>query len=136
MARILDVSLTGVLRCMKYEIGQMLRRGGGAIVNTGSGLGLVGNVERSFRVNAVCPSVIQTVMTAARLDAPEQRARMIADEPIGRCGEPTEIAAAVVLLCSDAASFVTGTAMPELAAGLRASSADARCSRRWPDASS
>jgi NAD(P)-dependent dehydrogenase (short-subunit alcohol dehydrogenase family) len=51
-------------------------------------------------------------MTAARLSDPEQRARMIADEPIGRYGEPAEVAAAIVWLCSDAASFVTGTAMP------------------------
>jgi NAD(P)-dependent dehydrogenase (short-subunit alcohol dehydrogenase family) len=51
-------------------------------------------------------------MTAARLGDPEQRARMLADEPVGRYGEPAEVAAAIVWLCSDAASFVTGTAMP------------------------
>jgi NAD(P)-dependent dehydrogenase (short-subunit alcohol dehydrogenase family) len=134
--RILDVNLTGVWRCMKHEITQMLRQGGGAIVNTASVLGLVGNLERSayaaskhgvvgltrvaaleyaqrgIRVNAVCPGVIHTGMTAARLEDPAQRARMLADEPIGRYGEPAEVAAVVVWLCSDAASFVTGTAMP------------------------
>jgi NAD(P)-dependent dehydrogenase (short-subunit alcohol dehydrogenase family) len=136
-ARVLDVNLTGVWRCMKHELAQMLRQGGGgSIVNTASVLGLVGNVERSayaaskhgvvgltrvaaleyaqrgIRVNAVCPGVIRTAMTAARLGDPDQRARMIADEPIGRYAEPAEVAAVVVWLCSDAASFVTGTAMP------------------------
>ena len=135
-ALVLSVNLTGVWLCMKYEIAHMLRQGGGAIVNTASVLGLVGNTDRSayaaskhgvvgltrvaaleyaqqgIRVNAVCPGVIQTGMTAARLANPEQRARMLADEPVGRYGEPAEVAAAIVWLCSDAASFVTGTAMP------------------------
>jgi NAD(P)-dependent dehydrogenase (short-subunit alcohol dehydrogenase family) len=135
-ARVLSVNLTGVWLCMKHEIAQMLLQGGGAIVNTASVLGLVGNVERSayaaskhgvvgltrvaaleyaqrgIRVNAVCPGVIHTGMTAARLGDPEQRVRMIADEPIGRYAEPAEVAAAIVWLCSEAASFVTGTAMP------------------------
>jgi NAD(P)-dependent dehydrogenase (short-subunit alcohol dehydrogenase family) len=132
-ARVLEVNLTGVWRCMKHEIAHMLRQGGGAVVNTASVLGLVGNLERSayaaskhgvvgltrvaaleyaqrgVRVNAVCPGVIQTGMTAARLDDPGQRARMLADEPIGRYGEPAEVAEMVVWLCSDAASFVTET---------------------------
>jgi NAD(P)-dependent dehydrogenase (short-subunit alcohol dehydrogenase family) len=135
-ASVLSVNLTGVWLCMKHEIAQMLRQDGGAIVNTASVLGLVGNIERSayaaskhgvvgltrvaaleyaqrgIRVNAVCPGVIWTGMTSARLDDPQQRARMIADEPIGRYGEPAEVAAMIVWLCSDAASFVTGTAMP------------------------
>jgi len=135
-SRILDVNLTGVWRCMKHEIVQMLRQGGGAIVNTASTAGLVGIVERSayvaskhavvgltrvaaleyaqraIRVNAVCPGVIRTGMTAARYADPEQRARGAESEPIGRWGEPEEVAAAVVWLCSDASSFVTGVALP------------------------
>jgi NAD(P)-dependent dehydrogenase (short-subunit alcohol dehydrogenase family) len=105
-------------------------------VNTASVAGLVGVVERSaysaskhgvvgltrvaaleyaqrgIRINAVCPGVIRTGMTAARYADPEQRARSTESEPVGRWGEPEEVAAAVVWLCSDAASFVTGVAMP------------------------
>jgi NAD(P)-dependent dehydrogenase (short-subunit alcohol dehydrogenase family) len=134
--RILDINLTGVWRCMKHEIAQMLRQGHGAIVNTASTAGLVGIVERSaysaskhgvvgltrvaaleyaqlgIRINAVCPGVIRTGMTAARYADPVQRARSAESEPIGRWGEPEEVAAAVVWLCSDASSFVTGVAMP------------------------
>jgi NAD(P)-dependent dehydrogenase (short-subunit alcohol dehydrogenase family) len=134
--RILNINLTGVWRCMKHEIVQMMRQGAGAIVNTASVAGLVGVVERSaysaskhgvvgltrvaaleyaqrgIRINAVCPGVIRTGMTAARYADPEQRARSTESEPVGRWGEPEEVAAAVVWLCSDAASFVTGVAMP------------------------
>ncbi len=134
--RILEINLTGVWRCMKHEIVQMLRQGSGAIVNTASVAGLVGIVERSaysaskhgvvgltrvaaleyaqsgIRVNAVCPGVIRTGMTAARYADPELRARNAELEPIGRWGEPEEVAAAVVWLCSEASSFVTGVAMP------------------------
>ncbi|HEY1291578.1 MAG TPA: SDR family oxidoreductase [Chloroflexota bacterium] len=134
--RILDINLTGVWRCMKHEIAQMLRQGHGAIVNTASTAGLVGIVERSaysaskhgvvgltrvaaleyaqrgIRINAVCPGVIRTGMTAARYADPVQRARSTESEPIGRWGEPEEVAAAVVWLCSDASSFVTGVALP------------------------
>ena len=134
--RVIRVNLTGVWLCMKYEIPQMLKEGGGAIVNTASGAGLVGvprmpayvaskhgvvgltrtaaleYAKSGVRVNAVCPGVIQTPMvervTAKR---PGMAERMAAAEPVGRMGKPEEIAEAVVWLCSDAASFVTGHAM-------------------------
>jgi NAD(P)-dependent dehydrogenase (short-subunit alcohol dehydrogenase family) len=133
-AQHLAVNLTGVWRCMKHEIAQMLRQGGGAIVNTASAAGLVGltgasayvaskhgvvgltktaaleYAQQGIRVNAVCPGYIRTPMTARGYADPERRAQIIAKQPIGRFGEPEEVAAAVVWLCSDAASFVTGVA--------------------------
>ncbi len=120
---------------MKYEIPHMLQQGGGAIVNTASGAGLVGlwyasayvaskhgvvgltktvaleYAQQGIRVNCVCPGYIRTPMTAQRMSDPERLERIIAAEPIGRVGEPQEIAETVVWLCSDAASFVTGHAM-------------------------
>ena len=133
--QVIAVNLTGVWLCMKYEIPQMLSQGSGAIVNTASVAGLIGGrgiaayvaskhgvvgltktaaleyATQGIRVNCVCPGVIQTPMTARGLDDPERRARIIASEPIGRVGTPEEIAEAVVWLCSDAASFVTGHTM-------------------------
>ena len=135
--RMIDVNLKGVWLCMKYEIPQMLEQGGGAIVNTASVAGLVGSLaalsaysaskhgvvgltktaaleyaQQGIRVNCVCPGMIRSPMTEPRLDAdPEHEQRMIARHPIGRIGEPPEVAEAVVWLCSDAASFVTGHPM-------------------------
>ena len=135
--RVLEVNVLGVWLCMKYEIPQMLRQGGGAIVNTASVAGLVASVaagsaysaskhavvgltktaaleyaQRGIRINAVCPGVIQTPMVE-RLIAkkPGAKERFATVEPVGRLGTPEEIAAAVVWLCSDAASFVTGLPM-------------------------
>jgi len=134
--RVLAINLKGVWLCMKYEIAQMLQQGGGAIVNTASGAGLVGvaglsayvaskhgvvgltktaaleYAKAGIRVNAVCPGVIQTPMVA-RLTSqrPEMAEALVAAEPMGRTGKPEEIAEAVVWLCSEAASFVTGHAM-------------------------
>ena len=133
---VIRINLKGVWLCMKYEIPRMLQQGGGAIVNTSSGAGLIGvkrmpayvaskhgvigltktaaleYAKSGIRVNAVCPGVIQTAMvervTGKRPDVLD---KMIAAEPIGRSGQPEEIAEAVVWLCSDAASFVTGHAM-------------------------
>jgi NAD(P)-dependent dehydrogenase (short-subunit alcohol dehydrogenase family) len=136
-ARVLAVNLTGVWLCMKHEIPRMLAQGGGAIVNTASIAGLMGfprhvaytvskhgvvgltktaaleYAREGIRVNAVCPGYIRTGMTApflAREPGLEERVSRI--EPSGRIGRPEEIAEAVVWLCSDAASFVTGQAMP------------------------
>jgi NAD(P)-dependent dehydrogenase (short-subunit alcohol dehydrogenase family) len=134
--KVLAVNLKGVWLCMKYEVPQLLKQGGGAIVNTASGAGLIGvaglsayvaskhgvvgltktaaleYAKSGIRVNAVCPGVIQTPMVA-RLTAhqPQMAEAMVAAEPMGRAGKPEEIAEAVVWLCSDAASFVTGHAM-------------------------
>jgi NAD(P)-dependent dehydrogenase (short-subunit alcohol dehydrogenase family) len=67
--------------------------------------------QQGIQVNCVCPGVIHTPMTARGLSDPEQRARIIASEPMGRVGTPEEVAEAAVWLCSDAASFVTGHTM-------------------------
>ncbi len=134
--RVLAINLTGVWLCMKYEIPQMLKQGSGAIVNTASTAGLVGYPRGSayvaskhgvvgltktaaleyaksgIRVNAVCPGAIDTPMMGRITDhRPQRAARMAAAEPVGRMGQPAEIAEAVVWLCSEAASFVTGHAM-------------------------
>jgi NAD(P)-dependent dehydrogenase (short-subunit alcohol dehydrogenase family) len=119
---------------MKYELQQMLSQGGGAIVNTASVAGLIGSrglaayvaskhgvvgltktaaleyAQRGIRVNCVCPGVIQTPMTERVLRDPARQAQITA-RPMGRVGTPEEIAEAVVWLCSDAASFVTGHTM-------------------------
>jgi NAD(P)-dependent dehydrogenase (short-subunit alcohol dehydrogenase family) len=135
--RVLDVNLGGVWRCMRAEIPVMLAAGGGSIVNCASVAGLVGfagiapyvaskhgivgitktaaldYATAGIRVNAVCPGVIQTQMVERFTHGdPRVEAALAAAEPIGRLGEPIEVGAAVAWLCSDAASFVTGVAMP------------------------
>src|SRR5262249_43967624 len=117
------------------EIPQMLSQGSGAIVNTASVAGLIGArglaayvaskhgvvgltktaaleyAQQGIRVNCVCPGVIETPMTARGLSNPARRPGIIATDPIGGVATPEEVAEAVVWLCSDAASFVTGHAM-------------------------
>ena len=135
--RVISVDLKGVWLCMKYEIKQMLRQGSGAIVNTSSIAGLVGlrgsspyvaskhgvvgltktaaleYAEQGIRVNAVCPGVFDTPLVTRIIERlPERRDEYITAQPIGRLGQPEELAEAVVWLCSDAASFVTGHAFP------------------------
>ena len=134
--RIIDVDLRGVFLCMKYEIQLMLKRGGGAIVNTSSGAGVIGirgspaytaakhgvigltraaaldYAAQNIRVNAVCPGYIDTPMMARYTGGTaDGRAKVISEEPIGRMGRPEEIANAVLWLCSDAASFTVGHAL-------------------------
>lgn len=133
--RDIAINLSGVMRCMREEAAVMLERGGGAIVNTASINGLVGNggqpaytaakhgvvglarhgalrwAKAGIRVNAVCPGVIETPMTAPLVQNPEMKALIDGMTPMGRMGQANEIAEAVVWLCSPAASFVTGHAM-------------------------
>jgi NAD(P)-dependent dehydrogenase (short-subunit alcohol dehydrogenase family) len=134
--RTIAVDLTGVFLCMRAEIPKMLDLGGGAIVNVSSIAGLVGfagipaytaakhgvvgltksaaleYATQGIRVNAVCPGVIDTEMVGRfTADDPEATAQMLQLEPVGRMGTPEEIADAIVWLCSDRASFVTGEAI-------------------------
>jgi NAD(P)-dependent dehydrogenase (short-subunit alcohol dehydrogenase family) len=133
---IMDVNLKGVWLCMKYEIPQMLKQGYGAIVNTSSLSGLIGQQGHSpytaskhgvigltkvaaldcakagIRVNAVCPGGIPTPMLEPVLADPKIKDFILKALPIGRLGRPEEIAEAVLWLCSEAASFVTGVALP------------------------
>lgn len=135
--RVLDINLTGVWLCMKYEIPQMLRVGGGAIVNMSSILGVVGfphsaayvaakhgiigltqtaaleYATQGIRVNAICPGFIRTPMLerAGLLDDPEQYQMLVNLHPVQRLGTPEEVASAAIWLCSDGASFVTGHAL-------------------------
>ena len=134
--RTLAVDLKGVWMCMKYEIRQMLKQGGGSIVNTASTAGLLGTVRMgayaaakhgvigitktaaleyaraNIRVNAVCPGVIGTPPILQWMENPDTKQRLLGQEPIGRAGRPEEIGNAVAWLFSDASSFVTGAAFP------------------------
>lgn len=132
----ININLKGVWFCMKHEIPFMLKQGKGAIVNVASVAGLIGfpglpayvvskhgiigltktaaleNAKLGIRINAVCPGVIRTAM----IDRVTGKDKMVEKqyesmEPVGRMGSPEEVAEAIVWLCSDASSFVTGHAM-------------------------
>jgi len=132
--RVMATNLKGVYLCMKYEIPHMYKQGKGAIVNTASLAGLKGlsgqaayaaskhgvvgltksaaleYAGASIRINAVCPGVIDTPLIAPNMrDRPQVQKAYVDMEPIGRLGKPEEIAAAVLWLCSDEASFVIGS---------------------------
>lgn len=134
--QIMRVNVKGVWLCMKYEIQQMVAQGDGAIVNTASVAGLVGAhslpvyaaskhavvgltksaaveyARKGVRVNAVCPTVIRTPMVERGLAALPQFMDVVKQSiPMRRIGEPEEVAAAVLWLCSDAAKFVTGATL-------------------------
>lgn len=127
------IMLTGVFYCMKHEIPVMIRGGGGAIVNTSSGAGLIGvpnqadyvaakhgvigltktaaleNIGHNVRVNSICPGTARSRMVEGWLQGSLEAERQVASlHPIGRIAEPEEIARVVCWLLSDDASFVVG----------------------------
>lgn len=134
--RTININLKGVWLCLKYEIQQMLKQGsGGAIVNMASVAGLIGagglatycaskhgvlgltkaaaleTASGGIRINAVCPAVIETAMAERLFGAPEVEKHMLGLHPMGRFGRPMEIAEAVLWMCSDRASFMTGQSL-------------------------
>jgi len=134
--RTIAINLKGTWLCLKYEIQQMLKQGaGGAIVNNSSIAGLIGGngtgtysaskhgvlgltksaaievAKSGIRVNAVCPAVVETAMGERLFGEPDFRKFALGLHPIGRFGKPMEVAEAVVWMCSDAASFMTGQAL-------------------------
>ncbi len=133
---VIAVNLKGVWLCLKYEIPALIAAGGGSIVNMASVAGLIGfpgfsdysaskhgvigltrtaaleYVQQHIRVNAVCPGFTDTPMVAAMVqDSPQMEQQVMRASPMHRLGTPAEIAEAVVWLCSDKASFVTGQAL-------------------------
>jgi NAD(P)-dependent dehydrogenase (short-subunit alcohol dehydrogenase family) len=134
--RTININLKGVWLCLKYEIRQMLKQGsGGAIVNMASIAGLIGSAgaaiysaskhgvlgltktaaletaRSGIRINAVCPGAIETSMAERLFGAPEVQKWVLGLHPIGRFGTPAEVAEAVVWMCSDRASFMTGQSL-------------------------
>ena len=134
--RTFDINLKGVWLCLKYEIRQMRKQGGGgAIVNMASVAGLIGlagaaaycaskhgvigltksvaleTARTGIRINAVCPAVVETPMADRLYSAPQVNKYVLGLHPIGRFGKPMEIAEAVVWMCSDRASFMTGQSL-------------------------
>ena len=134
--KVIDINLKGTWYCLKYEIAQMLEQGGGAIVNTSSGAGEVGMANLSpycaskhgvmgltkslaleyakqgIRINAIAPGPIDTGMPERGTANQEALDNYISTfVPMNRMGTATEVAEAVVWLCSDAAGFVTGTTL-------------------------
>jgi NAD(P)-dependent dehydrogenase (short-subunit alcohol dehydrogenase family) len=128
---VMSVNVDGIFFCMKYELAQMLEQGGGAIVNASSTFGLAGGAggpypaskhavvgltksvaldyaEDGIRVNSIHPGAIETPMIDRLRADPVLGEALATMHPIGRMGRPEEIAAAVIWLCSDEASFVTG----------------------------
>lgn len=131
---IMNINLKGVWLCMKYEIQQMLKQGKGTIVNSSSLAGIVAlqgyplytaskhgvsgltkvaaldYAKKGIRINAVCPGLIKTRMTQTRNEEEERGLAqdLALKQPLGRLGMPEEVGQAVLWLCSDASSFVTG----------------------------
>lgn len=135
--QIMDVNVKGVWRCMKYQIPEMLKQSSSVIINTASvaGLGAAPKMsiyaaskhavlgltksaaieygKKGLRVNAVCPAVIDTEMFQRATESDPRKAEYAASmHPVGRIGQPEEVAAAVLYLCSDLSGFTTGVALP------------------------
>lgn len=130
--QVIAINLSGVFYCMRYQIPEMLKAGGGVIVNMASILGTVGYAQspayvaakhgvvgltktaaleyssQGIRVSAVCPAFIRTPLIEENL-AQDVRDYLVTQHPVGRLGEPEEVAELVVWLCSDAASFIMGS---------------------------
>jgi NAD(P)-dependent dehydrogenase (short-subunit alcohol dehydrogenase family) len=134
--RTIDINLKGTWLCLKYELQQMLKQGrSGAIVNNSSVAGFIGSygtatyaaskhgvlgltkaaalevAKNGIRVNAVCPAVIETPMADRLFGEPEAHKMALGFHPIGRLGEPLEVAEAVLWMCSSAAGFMTGQSL-------------------------
>ncbi len=132
----ININLKGVWLCLKYEIRQMLKQGGGgAIVNMASTMGMIGSAgaaaysaskhgvigltktaaletaRNGIRINALCPAAIETSMSERLFGAPQVHKQVVSLHPIGRFGKPEEVAEAVVWMCSDRASFMTGQSL-------------------------
>ena len=129
---VIEVDLKGVFLCLKYEIRQMLKAGGGAIVNNASIAGMIADpgisayvaakhgviglskaaaieyASQGIRINALAPGLVETAMTKAWLDDPAIRSHFLASSPTGRVAQPGEMAGMVLFLCSDLASFAVG----------------------------
>ncbi len=135
--RVMAINLRGVFLGIKYAIPLMKRRGGGSIINIAStagmtatpGLGVYGaakagvmQLSRSaaveyaadkIRVNAICPAMIETPMVAHLMKTnPQDAARVLAVTPMGRVGQPSEVADVALFLASDESSYVTGVSLP------------------------
>ena len=134
--RVVNINFRGVFFCMKHEIPAIIQSGGGAIVNNASVLGLRPSAgspiysaskaavvaltksvalefaAKGVRVNAICPAIIETDLTAKMLGDEETRNYLLQRHPVGRLGQSEEVAAAVLYLCSPEATFITGVALP------------------------
>jgi NAD(P)-dependent dehydrogenase (short-subunit alcohol dehydrogenase family) len=129
---VLSVDLKGVFLCMKHEIRQMLKAGGGAIVNNASIAGMIADpgisayvaakhgvigltkaaaleyATQGIRINALAPGLVDTPMTKPWFDDPNLRTHFLTNIPIGRFAKPDEMANMVLFLCSDLASYAVG----------------------------
>src|SRR5437867_3985417 len=134
--QIMDINVKGVWLSLKHEIPAMLRTGGGAIVNNSSIAGLIGfamapiyiaskhavngltksvaleYAKQNVRVNAVAPGPIDTRMYRDFATEPKVKQMLEGSIPIGRVGQPKEVASTIIWLCSDGASFITGQIFP------------------------